>query len=88
VIRAALAERTLNRRTVDLTKTDVLVRFACATPEHLASAVRGRFGLLISHHGTFGYCPVQTAGPHHWRDIEGTSLTELRRTLEYPRLGY
>jgi hypothetical protein len=78
----------MDRRTVDRTETDVLVRFACATPEHLASAAPSRFGLLVSHHGTFGYCPVQTAGPHHWKDIQSTRLSELRRTLEYPHLGY
>lgn len=88
MVRAAFATRTMDQRTVDRTGTEVLVRFACATSEHLASAVPGQFGLLVSHHGTFGYCPARTAGPHHWKDIRRIRLSELRRISERPHLGY
>ena len=76
------------QRTGDRTRTDVLVRFACATTEHLAIAVPGRFGRLVNHHGTFGYCPARTTGPHEWKDIRNIRLSELRRTAERPHLGY
>ena len=66
----------------------MLVRFACATREHLALAVPGRYGRLVNHHGTFGYCPAQTTGPHQWQDIRSIPLSELRRLEERPHLGY
>lgn len=66
----------------------MLVRFACVTGEHLAIAVPGRFGCLVNHHGTFGYCPARTTGPHEWKDIRSTRLSELRRAQERSHLGY
>jgi hypothetical protein len=67
----------------------VLVRFACTTREHLAIAVPGRFGRLVSHHGTFGYCPARTTGPHEWKeDIRTIRLSEFRRTQEQSHFGY
>lgn len=83
--------RTIDRTTVDRARTDVLVRFVCTTTEHLARAIPGRFGRLVSHHGTFGYCPMRPAGPdapHAWKDIRSVRLSELRQRQEYPHLGY
>lgn len=88
MVRVAFAPRTVDRRTVDRTRTDVLVRFTCATREHLAIAVPGKFGRLVSHHGTFGYCPARTTELHEWKDIRGIRLSELRRISERPHLGY
>ena len=75
-------------RTGDRTRTDVLVRFVCAARGHLALSIPGGFGRLVNHHGTFGYCAARTTGPHEWKDIPTTPLSELRRTQERPRLGY
>jgi hypothetical protein len=88
VIHTAVAERTSNRRTADRATPDVLLRFACASREHLAIEVPGRFGHLVNHHGTFGYCPARTTGPHEWKDVRSIRLSELRRTEERPHLGY
>lgn len=66
----------------------MLVRFKCATREHLAIGVPGEFGSLVSHHGTFGYCPARTTGPHEWKEIRSNRLSELRQTQERPHLGY
>lgn len=74
---AARAEQCLQPRTGSRSRPDVIVRFLCAREEHLANPVPGGPGLLVSHHGTFGYCPARVAEGHAWKDIHRVTLSDL-----------
>jgi hypothetical protein len=74
---AVLANALLLRGTTRTDMAQIVVRYVCVTPSHVASAVPGEVGTLIEHSGTYGYCPGHAAGRHHWRNNIHVTLDRL-----------
>jgi hypothetical protein len=58
---------------------DTLIRFACTRPAHLANAIPGVMGSLVTLHGTCGYCAGQAGDHHEWVATGGVALASLLR---------
>ena len=76
---ATLANALLLRGTTRADMAEIVVRYVCVCPSHVASAVPGELGALIEHSGTYGYCPGHASGRHHWRNNIHVTLDKLVR---------
>ncbi len=64
---------------------EIVIRFVCVNPAHVASTVPGKVGSLVTHSGTCGYCPGQSPhGAHTWENNRRVSLAELLTRGERP----
>ena len=56
---------------------EIVIRFVCVKPAHVASSLPEKLGTLVSRSGTCGYCPGQASGAHVWRNNIRVTLADL-----------
>lgn len=55
-----------------------VIHFECRNIAHLATHSRRGAGVIVMHHGTFGYCDGSASdGEHRWIPTGGVSLEQL-----------